>query len=362
VSVEDLLARLASSDGHLRVRSPSDGERAAWRRAIHAVKQQGRIPGGHHLRHTGRDKGDLVIRLMPGRHPDEKYRAGRPPPIPVPHALDQLHPVIANLATDTSWPPVSTDSRNRALRLVQALLTEADRRGYRSHPAPPGPAGLVIEIEAWSGLLMVGEETDNVWYTPTAADLAGRKLYTWQRIQPELRECPSGRLFIELDAPPRYEGRPRRWADRTRWRLDDKLEEILAELQHRADIEQQPGPTPPTRTPPSAALATFAESAVNDARQRTLDDYHATRMRELLVHWIPESPVLQFCDELDRAARTATPSRAESMRSWAAWAREHVDIISTHGQLPDLPIFEPRVSADTPTRPPDHDTPFPPDR
>ncbi len=36
-----------------------------------------------------------------------------------------------------------------------------------------------------------------------------------------------------------HQGRRRRWADRQRWRLDDKLAEILAEVMARAEIDER---------------------------------------------------------------------------------------------------------------------------
>lgn len=68
ISAKDLLERLRSEGGRLTVVDPSPDERAVWRRAIDAVRREGLVPGGQHLRHQGRDRGHLVIELRDGSH------------------------------------------------------------------------------------------------------------------------------------------------------------------------------------------------------------------------------------------------------------------------------------------------------
>lgn len=63
-----LLDELAAGDGILRVEQPDPSTRARYRQAIHAAKQHRLVPDGHQLRHTGRDRGDLVIRLYDPAH------------------------------------------------------------------------------------------------------------------------------------------------------------------------------------------------------------------------------------------------------------------------------------------------------
>lgn len=72
VSAEELLSSL-HKDSRLRIVKPDRDTRAAWRRAIHAAKQSDLVPAGMHLRHHGRDDGDLIIELVEGQHPDAKY-------------------------------------------------------------------------------------------------------------------------------------------------------------------------------------------------------------------------------------------------------------------------------------------------
>jgi hypothetical protein len=60
-TVEEFLDALDDASGELRIVSPSDDVRTAWRRVIHHVRQGKHVPEGWHLLHRGRDSGDLVI-------------------------------------------------------------------------------------------------------------------------------------------------------------------------------------------------------------------------------------------------------------------------------------------------------------
>ena len=61
---EELIRALEGAGGTLRVPNPSGSVRHACRSAIHDALERHLVPAGHRLRHTGRDKGDLVIRLV----------------------------------------------------------------------------------------------------------------------------------------------------------------------------------------------------------------------------------------------------------------------------------------------------------
>lgn len=126
--------------------------RAAWRRAIHAAANAGKLPAGTRLWHTGRDKGDLVVRLV-ARQTLEAKTQQKASPISVPERLIRPHAIVARVK-DLSKPrsrlsgldrlyassrdlrrglDVSRPSLGRALRILQALTTEAERRGYAVH-------------------------------------------------------------------------------------------------------------------------------------------------------------------------------------------------------------------------------------
>jgi hypothetical protein len=83
ISGDNLIQRLVAAGGSLHIPNPEPAVRAAWRRAIHAVANGGNLPAGMRLWHTGRDKGDLVVRLVVRRSLETKTQQ-KAPPIPVP--------------------------------------------------------------------------------------------------------------------------------------------------------------------------------------------------------------------------------------------------------------------------------------
>ena len=181
-------------------------ERAVWRRLIHATLDSGAIPSGRRLRHTGRDHGDLVVRLT---STDEATREV-PEPLPIPERLSHPHALIAATKTaatanrstgwiDTRAVPnvlhlnIAAGSLTRVLRLAQALVDESFRRGYgvdvlAQHRCP---GGLAIVVQGRGYELFFVEETDRVPHVPRKYELAKVDRNPWARI-PEWDYVPSG--------------------------------------------------------------------------------------------------------------------------------------------------------------------------
>lgn len=225
---EDLLARLDQGGGVVRVERPRESVRAAYRRAIHAVITGHLVPEGMLLRHTGRDHGDLVIRLAPAPTEDEASRAEPPAPVLVPDVLDATHPAVQHLAELGDRLPVSVAARDRALRIVQGLAVEAERRGYVVASRPDGVVGFRIAIGDDAFDFTITEERGKTEEYP-AEQVASAK-YPWQRVSLTPVTVPSGRLVIET-----IDGyRARRWADRNRWTLIGRLSKLLAFIEDRA--------------------------------------------------------------------------------------------------------------------------------
>ena len=123
------LIRRLENEGTLRIVEPDDATRAEYRRAIHAAKQRGMVPEGRILRHTGRNGGDLVIKLDDAENPDEtewnRIRLGGRDQVATVSELRNLlqaHPEVLQ---------VSEAVRERALDLVELLSRASVRRGHK---------------------------------------------------------------------------------------------------------------------------------------------------------------------------------------------------------------------------------------
>ena len=119
-SAAELVALLRQNDNEIRVPDPPAPDRMAWRRVIFAVLNSDAVPTGLRLRHTGRDHGDLIMRLVPDV-PENQPRKEHPEPLPVPERLTKSHPLLAaTRAAIGARPRGSVDTRPHRRRAALA--------------------------------------------------------------------------------------------------------------------------------------------------------------------------------------------------------------------------------------------------
>ena len=196
VSPVDLLVELQNAESGLTLKDPSHGVRAAYRSAISRAVSEGLVAEGYALRHKGRDKGDLVIRLV--RLDDVPPPIERLPAVPVPETLHGSHAVVRMLRDNPDMLDVSDQSRRRASLLVQALADECTRRGYE-----------VPSREDADGTFWIGLGEDRFTFTMSEeferrevldAERLSTAKYPWQRVPSTVRQVRSGRLVLRLGA------------------------------------------------------------------------------------------------------------------------------------------------------------------
>src|SRR5262249_4048697 len=150
------------------------------------------------------DRGDLSIRLVRAEHsPPLPLKL---PAIPIPHAGTPLHPVVEELSSREDLLQVSRESRPRAVRILQAIAAEADRRGHALGLRADGKPGFCLSIGEDAYDFVVQEEYDAV--EVFADEQVAAKKYSWQRVSGEVTWVASGRLAITTDE---------RWARQQRW-------------------------------------------------------------------------------------------------------------------------------------------------
>jgi hypothetical protein len=324
-TLDELIQQLLEH-GAITVPDPSPEVRAAWRREIHAVKRQGLVPEGFHLLHHGRDSGDLVVEVVKGDHPGRKYRDGDRLPVAVPDGLDAALPVVHELQREPERLGVSPQSVARALRLVQALAAGAARRGHALLLSDTD-AGLVVVIGGRGYLLLMGEEWDTVDHLPDAQELDRAGAYAWQRVQPQALTAPSGRLTIELtDGAHKWHGRPRRWADRRRWKLEDKLSDILSEVEARAAIDMQADLAAERA---KAQRQGQWELAVDLARAQYVDAYYVVSLQDQVDAWNRAQAARAYVAAIEDV--TASGCMSEDLSRWVDWIKRYADRIDPVG-------------------------------
>lgn len=164
----ELLRALVDEAGELRVDAPRREVRAAYRRALAAIARE-QVPEGKRVTHTGRDKGDLVIRLVDAdvvRRPDE--------PVALPTVVDDAHEVVRHLRQNIGGLDIAEASRQRVLLLVQSIADECARRGHVARVSSAATTTFELAVDAEAVGITIYEERDVV-EIPAADDLAAAR-------------------------------------------------------------------------------------------------------------------------------------------------------------------------------------------
>lgn len=328
---EDLIKRLQSNGGTLQVENPDEETRASCRRAIHAAKQHGLVPAGLRLRHTGRNSGDLIIKLFDAAHPDEtdwnRIRLG------VRDKVTDADALVEMLNTHPEVLDVSDAQRPRATKLVRALAAEARRRGHKlAMSKKRRPKGLYVLLRGRQHTVVIKEEHDQVEREARPQERRLRARYAWERVPVEYESVPSGRLRIEL--PYSQHSRRDHWVDTPRSQVEGKVRDVIKELEHRAEAEEHAAFARQRRLEQEAAERARREAekraqweaAMAKARSHALDGHRKTTFAEALDAWRAASEIREFCAALEQATVECPPEdRMDLLRSWITYGRSLAD-------------------------------------
>jgi hypothetical protein len=345
----DLIRQLQAEGGTLIIPDPDSGTRARYRSALDAAKKLGTVPAGHHLLHTGRDKGDLIIRLESDDHRDEtdwnRIRLSARDLISAPEEL------AARLREDRASLDVSESVLPRALDVVQALAEEAGRKGFRLAVSRRGkPRGLHIHVTGYQLPVTITEECDEVPHRYTEEELKRERRYTWQRVQPKTDSVPSGRLRVEVRGT---RGQARAKADDKRGPLEAKIKMIvkdigdLVDAAEQAHIEQQRAheelmanirKADDERRREELDRRARQEVAQANARAKALEDYRRDVIVRALGAWDSARSIREFCTEMEAATEQADPAQRVALQKWIEYAMSLADSVD--------PVRSPSVLAD----------------
>ncbi|WP_435602893.1 hypothetical protein [Streptomyces sp. bgisy130] len=320
-----LIADIERSGGSLRISNPAPKERARMRRLLHAARATHQVPVGHHLEYSGRDKGDLVIRLVTGEYPRRAPTPTERVPVQKDLLPEQLHPVVRQAAV-----PVCADCRKRARQILHAVCLAAEQKDFAiSNAAPESDAVLSIGARVSEFPVVLTEGVVEV------RDPEGVQ-YAWQRVTARTT-CPSHELEIGLAYDWAHRGRRYRWGDRKRWRLEDKLPDLLREIDQRSRIDEerqlaQQRKVEETERRWHEAMDRARVAFIHAHRKKTLNDQ--------VEAWNEASRIRAYCDALEQhlqQAPTGDGDRVDAVREWLSWARDHATRIDPVPRWPGMP-------------------------
>lgn len=321
----DLVSRLmAADDKTITITSPDEAARAEYRRTIHAVKQYNLVPEGYVLRHTGRNGGDLVIRLLDAQKPDEtdwnRVRLN----------LRKPTPAAADFGTMLDENPaaieVSEAQRPRARAFLLELAEAAARKGHELKLARRGKhAKLGYTVGAGRGwTARITEEYDEEPQTPPRG--RARAWQSWD-YRP-MKKVASGRLRLTVETTMGYPDKYDRWADGKNSTLEKQVPRIIRRLQdlhdenaraHQQWLREQ------AERQAAEAIRREAEkleweAAMERARPQAVNALRHSTLIAALQAWRDARDMREICTALETAAQAARTGGeldlAGNLESW----------------------------------------------
>lgn len=324
-----------------------------WRQRAYAAQRHGKVPSGKRLSVSWTNVG-FEIELLEGETGNELGAEA----VPVPARLSKYHPVAREFRDRTSLHEVSRKALPRVLRIVHALAKEAERRGHqlacvrvrddsygRSEWKPSQHGQLVFTIN--------GHEL-NVRLWEKGAGLRGpyeRQRKRWQ----EDREKPY-RLMLFLDRPKPYDsgatgelnievlgwshGRQTKWGDRQRWTLENRLPQLMRELETRA-VEAEERRLAKERE--EAERRRQWEAAMDRAKLRLIEDHRREVLRRRVTAWNEADAIRAYCNAVEDRHGADTVAADPDAAQWLAFAREQADSAQRVPRMPADPEVTPEA-------------------
>jgi hypothetical protein len=344
--VSDLLA----AGGVIRVPRRHAAGEPDYEQRVASARRFGKVPPGKRLR-TSYERGELEIRLEDA--PPGTDVEGRD--VPVPARASKLHPAARRFRDRIDYHEVSRKQLVRCARIVHALATEVESRGYTISNVTKTLDGyrgerwsgsrdghVVVTIRGHNYDLRVSEEKVSLrgdWERERQrrAERQFDPYYSRTRLEPFDKDA-TGRLMITLDGGYSREGRQATWADRKSWALEEKLGELLRELEIRAaeDDHRQA-----EREREAEERRRRWEAAMGEAKRSFLEAHRAQALRSQASAWQEARALRAYLDALEETYGDAAESA-----DWIAWVRRYVDERLDPLASPPVMPAEPEVRPD----------------
>lgn len=338
-----MLAELSEGGGVLRAPAWRKKGDPNYHQLVLAANRFGKVPAGKRLT-VNTVRGETEVRLEDAI----EGTAVSALPVPVLQRVGRYHPVAARYRDDTPSHIVSRKALSRAVRIIHALATEAERRGYEIANVPgiehrgyraantaKSQQHLKIGIRGHSYSLRISEEgvlSRGAYDAESRYRRSVHSRYLEPRSKSSYDQDATGRLKISVDGYSR-EGRVSSWADRSSWTLEGKLPDLRRELEIRVAEDDN-----------RAAEAKRAaeerrqrwEAAMEEARQRFYEAHRAEQLTAQLAAWNQARHIREYLTAL-QARHGNDPAATE----WIDWIRKYVDEtldpLATPPSMPALP-------------------------
>jgi hypothetical protein len=341
---EQLVADVIAAGGRLTLPDETARGGVNWRQRAYAAQRHGKVPAGKHLSVSWTNTGFEIV-LLDGDTGNELNADA----VPVPTRLTRYHRVAQEFRDRTNLHEVSRKALPRVLRIVHALTKEAERRGYevacirvredsygRSEWKPDKDGQLVFTINGHELKVRIWEK---------GSGLRGPYEHQKKRWQ-EDREQPY-RLMSFVERPKPYDtnatgelniealgwskGRQSSWGDRKRWTLEDRLPQLMRELETQAAEAEE---RRLAKEREEAERERQWEAAMDHAKRRLVEDHRLEVLRQRVRAWQEADAIRAYCDAVEACHGNDAIAADPEVAQWLALARERADRAQ---QLPRLP-------------------------
>lgn len=261
------------------------------------------------------------------------------PAIAVPEALRRPHRIVtatrdafAGVKADetgrlhlraragVAYLHVSRDQLRRALLILQAIVAEAERRGWEIKPDEGGygdKAGVGIRLRGHTYTVSITEMTDRIPLTDAELEHWNREnkwRLSWTK-PPTHRHIANGRLKLSL--PSRYDGARCTWTEGPRGNLETKLGSFFDELERRAEDDVR-------RDEERARAVEERRRADEERRERErlaqIELARVERLREEVGAWRLAEGVREYAGVLRGRLPELDQEDSARVAAWCDWA------------------------------------------
>lgn len=324
---EQLVADVIEAGGELHVQQHFNS-RPNWEHRVSLANHLGKVPEGKLLTiERGETYWKKIIRLQDA----PEWMVAELAPIEVPESLRKPHPIVAELRSADSRLSVTSAVKNRALRLIQALLTEAEKRGYvvasledtpHNRHLTNQPTGLFTVACLGHAIgVDVRQATDTRPHVPSVSEQRRAEREPWYKI-PKHDHVPTERLQIGVTNG--QEHRQWWWSDGQQEApgLEEWLPQILQEIELRARFAEEQRLEKERR---EAERQRQWEAAMARAKHRLTESHRSDQLLDELKRWRQCRQLREYIAAMEQKMQTVDDDDARSAAAdWIAWATSYV--------------------------------------
>ncbi|MGV1047598.1 MAG: hypothetical protein ACOYD4_03605 [Solirubrobacterales bacterium] len=348
---EELIRNVEAAGGVLRVKHERGSGSVNWEARIRATIEHGKVPACKKLSHRyDWEANEIEISLddlAPGLDP-------RLISVPVPERVARYHPVVKHFRNASEHLEVSRAQLGRALRIMQAVVVAAEERGWDvrnvdtsaerpryGHAAWTGAnhGHIVVFVDDFSQAIQIREEglpSRAQWEKNLRDSRSSWAGEPRQKPIGKYEEGGTGKLVISL--VPSFGGR--KWADRKSWTLEEKLPEVIQEIEISAAADRH------RREEAERAKERRQhewETAMGAAKENHLEAWRADKLIRRAESWRQVEEIKAYCEAVEaRYPLDQHPEAAE----WIYWVRTYIERVDPLRAPPQMPTDPENVTGE----------------